>query len=314
MIIITGPTAVGKTDLSIAICCKLDAEIVSIDSRQLYRYMDIGTGKPTLSQRKIVRHHLIDIVDPDEYYSVYQFRLDAIRAIQDIVKRGKIPLLAGGTGLYIDSLVRGIFEGVSRDEELRKQLLQKETQCPGVLRSMLERIDPELADRIHKNDLKRTVRALEIWIKSKEKPSELRKKVKPVGRFTVIILHRDREELYDRINLRVNEMFQAGLLDEVKDLMKRGYSKNLNALRTIGYQESIAHLEGKLNFESTVELVKKNTRHFARRQVIWFRRYKDAIVIDLSSSSYRDAVNTISRIVLQDFQHDSFYDGGFSYD
>lgn len=138
--------------------------------------------------------------------------------------------------------------------------------------------------------------------------------MKPVGRFTVIILHRDREELYDRINLRVNEMFQAGLLDEVKDLMKRGYSKNLNALRTIGYQESIAHLEGKLNFESTVELVKKNTRHFARRQVIWFRRYKDAIVIDLSSSSYRDAVNTISRIVLQDFQHDSFYDGGFSYD
>lgn len=277
MMILTGPTGVGKTELAIELALRTNAEIISLDSRQIYKFMDIGTAKPTLEQRRLVPHHLIDIVYPDEYYSVYNFRMDALRAIEEIRKRGRIPLLVGGTGLYIDALKRGIFEGAPRNEELRRELLEKEKKEPGSLRKMLERIDPEAASKIHVNDLKRTVRALEVWFQTGRTISELQKCAKPAGNFKVVVLMREREELYDRINLRVEKMIEDGLVEEVKSLLDRGYSKELNALKTIGYQEVIEYLEGRESFTKTVEKIKRNSRHFARRQIIWFRRYRDSI-------------------------------------
>ncbi len=309
MIIIAGPTAVGKTEIALSICQSVGAQVVSVDSRQIYKYMDIGTAKPTPAQRKLVKHYLIDIVEPDEYYSVYQFRRDAIGAAGQIIKEGKIPIFVGGTGLYIDSLLKGIFDGVPRDEKLRSDLLQLEKENAGSLRRLLQQYDPQAASKIHQNDLKRTIRALEVCLKSGKKFSELQKEISPAGRFTLIILNRDRKELYDRINKRVDKMIEEGLIDEVEDLKKKGYTKELNSMKTIGYQEVIEYMEGKVDYESMIEKIKKNTRHFARRQLIWFRRYKDAIVLNLSEKE--DIAKTISEIVLKEVQRGLIFDGGF---
>lgn len=309
MIIIAGPTAVGKTEIALSVCQSVGGQVVSVDSRQIYKYMDIGTAKPTPAQRRLVKHYLIDIVEPDEYYSVYQFRRDAIGAAGQIIKEGKIPIFVGGTGLYIDSLLKGIFDGVPRDEKLRSDLLQLEKENAGSLRRLLQQYDPQAASKIHKNDLKRTIRALEVCLKSGKKFSELQKEISPAGRFTLIILNRDRKELYDRINKRVDKMIEEGLIDEVEDLKKKGYTKELNSMKTIGYQEVIEYMEGKVDYESMIEKIKKNTRHFARRQLIWFRRYKDAIVLNLSEKE--DIAKTISEIVLKEVQRGLIFDGGF---
>lgn len=302
MIVVTGPTGVGKTNIAIELALRLNAEIVSVDSRQIYRFMDIGTAKPTLEQRRLVPHHLIDIVYPDEYYSVYNFRNDALRTISQIRARGKIPLLVGGTGLYIDALTRGIFEGAPRNEQLRQELLEKESREPGRLRKMLEGIDPEAASRIHVNDLKRTIRALEVWFQTGCTISQLQRASKPSGNFTIVVLTRDRRELYDRINVRVERMIEEGLVEEVKSLLKMGYSKDLNALKTIGYQEVIEYLEGKESFERTVEKIKRNTRHFARRQLIWFRRYRDATWLNASDEK---VLEKLMEMVSEDAQKNS---------
>lgn len=309
MIIIAGPTAVGKTEVAIRVCQNVNGQIISVDSRQIYKFMDIGTAKPTLEERNLVKHHLIDIVEPNEYYSVYQFRNDAIHAAKQILNEGKIPVFVGGTGLYIDSLLRGIFDGFPRDEQLRSDLLRLEKENAGSLRKLLEKYDPQAAFKIHKNDLKRTIRALEVCLKSGRKFSELQKEISPAGKFTLIILNRDRNELYDRINLRVERMIENGLIDEVENLLRKGYTKELNSMKTIGYQEVIEYMEGKIDYRSMIEKIKKNTRHFARRQLIWFRRYKDALVLNLSEKE--DNVKTISQIVLKEAQHDLILDGGF---
>ncbi|HOJ87654.1 MAG TPA: tRNA (adenosine(37)-N6)-dimethylallyltransferase MiaA [Pseudothermotoga sp.] len=308
MIIICGPTAVGKTEIAIKVCQSIDGEIVSVDSRQIYKFMDIGTAKPTMQERNLVKHHLVDIVKPDEYYNVYQFRVDAIQTVKRILQQGKIPIFVGGTGLYIDSLLKGIFDGVPRDEQLRSELLEVEKQNPGSLRRLLEQYDPEYASKIHKNDLKRTIRALEVCLKSGKKFSELQKQISPAGKFTVIILNRDRNELYDRINTRVEKMIQSGLVDEVEGLLKMGYTKELNSMKTIGYQEVIEYIERKIDYRSMIEKIKKNTRHFAKRQLIWFRRYEDALVLNVSENE--DTVKIISQIVLQEARGNLFVDGG----
>ncbi|MCS7175705.1 tRNA (adenosine(37)-N6)-dimethylallyltransferase MiaA [Pseudothermotoga sp.] len=295
MMILTGPTGVGKTAIAIEVALRIGAEIVSVDSRQIYKLMDIGTAKPTLHEREVVFHHLIDLIYPDEYYSVYNFRNDALQAVERVKQKGKIPLLVGGTGLYVDALVRGIFDGVPRDEKLRQQLMLKENQQPGSLRRWLEKIDPEVARKIHINDLKRTVRALEVWLKTGKTISELWKSAQPAGKFVIVVLTRDRQELYDRINMRVEKMMKNGLIEEVKALLDRGYSKDLNALKTIGYREVIEYLEGTETFERMVEKIKLNTRHFARRQLIWFRRYKDAIWLDANNEGIVEKLVSLAR-------------------
>ncbi|MEJ5229239.1 MAG: tRNA (adenosine(37)-N6)-dimethylallyltransferase MiaA [Pseudothermotoga sp.] len=308
MIIIAGPTAVGKTDLAIQLCQKVQGEIISVDSRQIYRYMDIGTAKPSIEERKLVKHHLIDIVDPDEYYSAYQFRNDAYQAVKTIIERGKIPIFVGGTGLYIDTLLKGIFEGVPRDEKLRSELQKIEQENPGSLREMLQKYDPQAALKIHRNDLKRTIRALEVCIKSGRKFSEMQKQIRPAGKYTLVILVRDRTQLYDRINSRVDKMIEKGLIEEVKLLLQRGYTKELNSMKTIGYQEAIQYLEGSLDYGEMVEAIKRNTRHFARRQMIWFRRYREALIFNLSESE--KILEKISQIVLEEIEHGLYSDGG----
>ncbi|WP_041083135.1 tRNA (adenosine(37)-N6)-dimethylallyltransferase MiaA [Thermotoga profunda] len=309
MIIIAGPTAVGKTEIAIEVCQNIGGQIISVDSRQIYKFMDIGTAKPTPEQRELIKHYLIDIVEPDEYYSAYQFRKDAIHAAKEILSVGKVPIFVGGTGLYIDSLLRGIFDGFPKDERLRSDLLQMEKENAGSLRKLLEQYDPQAASKIHKNDLKRTIRALEVCLKSGRKFSELQKEISPAGKFRLIILNRDRNELYDRINSRVEKMIEKGLIEEVESLLRKGYTKELNSMKTIGYQEVIEYLEGKIGYDTMIEQIKKNTRHFARRQLIWFRRYKEVLVLHFSERE--NIVRTISQIVLEEAQRGLTFDGGF---
>ncbi|ACM22321.1 MULTISPECIES: tRNA (adenosine(37)-N6)-dimethylallyltransferase MiaA [Thermotoga] len=301
MAIVGGPTAVGKTDLMVEVCEEINAEIVSMDSRQIYRYMDIGTAKPTPEQRKRVPHHMIDILDPDEYYNAFLYRKDSLKAVEDILKRGKIPVYVGGTGLYADALVRGIFEGVPADENIRKELRELERREPGILRKMLEEFDPEAATRIHPNDLKRTIRALEVYMKTGRRISELQKETKGDDRFFIIVLTRERYDLYDRINRRVDRMVEMGLVDEVKRLLSMGYSKDLNSMKTIGYKEVIEYLEGKYDFEKMVHLIKRNTRHFARRQIIWFKRYENAIWYNLTFVSKEELKKTLKELIVKNF-------------
>ncbi len=293
--IVYGPTAVGKTELMLNVCQSLDCEIISMDSRQIYRYMDIGTAKPTKEEREIVPHHMIDIIDPDQNYNAFMYRKDAIKIMRDLKSRGKIPVFVGGTGLYAEALVRGIFEGVPADENIRKELKKLHEKEPGILRKMLEEFDPESAKKIHPNDLKRTIRALEVYIKTGERISQLQKEARPAGDFKIVILWRERKELYERINLRVEKMIEKGLIDETKRLLDMGYSKDLNSLNTIGYKETIEFLEGKYDFQHYLHILKRNTRHFARRQIIWSKRYKDAVKINLTFEE--DPVSKLKKLI-----------------
>jgi len=221
--------------------------------------------------------------------------------VEAILKRGKIPVYVGGTGLYADALVRGIFEGVPADENIRKELRELERREPGILRKMLEEFDPEAATRIHPNDLKRTIRALEVYMKTGRRISELQKETKGDDRFFIIVLTRERYDLYDRINRRVDRMVEMGLVDEVKRLLSMGYSKDLNSMKTIGYKEVIEYLEGKYDFEKMVHLIKRNTRHFARRQIIWFKRYENAIWYNLTFVSKEELKKTLKELIVKNF-------------
>ena len=280
--IIYGPTGVGKTEILLDICEEINCQVISMDSRQIYRYMDIGTAKPTKEEQKRVKHHMIDIINPDEYYNAYMYRKDVLSLIEEFKKRNVKVVIAGGTGLYLDALVRGIFEGVPADENVRKELKKLHEQEPGILRKMLEDIDPQAAGKIHPNDLKRTIRALEVYMKTGKKISELQKNAKPSGKYEIIILRRERKELYERINKRAEKMVEMGLVEETKRLLEMGYDENLSSMKTIGYKETIEYLKGKYDFSHFLHVLKRNTRHFARRQIIWSRRYKEAFKINLT--------------------------------
>ncbi len=282
LVIISGPTAVGKTQIIVEISKVLPIEVISMDSRQVYKEMDIGTAKP-LEESKIVKHHMIDIIYPNEYYNAFMYREQALEVYSRVRISGKIPIFVGGTGLYIDALVKGIFEGAPRDENIRRELSNLHQEQPGILRTMLEKFDPEYAQKIHPNDLKRTIRALEVYYILGKKMSELQ--VQNFQRdFTLIVFNIDREKLYERINLRVDKMIEAGLLAEVERLVNK-YGAELNAFKTIGYQELIQYLNGKLNLNEAIHFIKRNTRHYARRQLIWLRRYENAIWIDVEKKS-----------------------------
>ncbi len=300
--IIYGPTGVGKTELLVEVCEILGCEIISMDSRQIYRYMDIGTAKPSPEQRKRVFHHMIDILDPDGYYNAYLYRKDSLKILERLSEAGKRAVFVGGTGLYVDALVRGIFEGVPADENIRRELRELEKREPGMLRKMLEDVDPESAIRIHPNDLKRTIRALEVYMLTGKRISDLRKTARGDSRFRIIVLLRERKELYERINRRVDWMIENGLVEEVKRLLDMGYSKNLNSLRTIGYKETIDYLEGSYDFQHYVHILKRNTRHFARRQIIWSRRYENALKVNLTFE--KDPVRRLVEIVEEMFEEE----------
>jgi tRNA dimethylallyltransferase len=292
LLCILGPTAVGKTELALRIAIRTGGEIVSVDSRQVYRGMDIGTAKPTPEQLRIVPHHMVDCVMPDEPFSAADYQRGADEAIRQIRERGSTPMLVGGSGMYFRALVDGLFEGPKADPELRRKLRQEADKF-GVpyLYDRLENIDPEAAEKIHHNDLLRIIRALEVYEKSGKRVSELRKQWdsgETRYKFTAFGLNRPREELYERIEKRVDQMMAEGLLDETRSLSK--YSRNLYAINCLGYKELLDFLDGKHDLAEAIRLIKQNTRRFAKRQLTWFKRDKRIRWIDLSTCPDPDDV------------------------
>lgn len=289
LLCILGPTAVGKTELAIELAKRLDGEIISADSRQVYKLMDIGTAKPTPQQRKLIPHHLIDCVYPDQPFSAAEFVRLAEEAISDIRRRGKVPLLVGGTGLYFRALVDGLFEGPGADEELRRRLREEARLFgPQHLHAKLMQVDPEAALRIHPNDLVRVIRSLEVYEKTGRSISQLQRQWRsdrPKHPFIAFCLSRERGELYSRIEERVDRMMEMGFLEEVRMLLDMGYGRDLPSMQAFGYRELAAHLCGEIGLEEAVRGIKRRTRRFARRQIIWFRGDKRLIWVDARSTT-----------------------------
>ncbi len=280
LIILTGPTAVGKTELSIKLAKKIGGEIISADSMQVYKQMDIGTAKVMPEEMQGVKHFLIDEFEPDEDFYAKKY-------MEEIYAAGKIPIIAGGTGFYIQALLYDIdFEDNDADYSYRRSLEQMaEEKGAAVLHEMLQKVDPKSAETIHENNVKRVIRALEYFEKTKRPISEhnesQRQNESPYN-FAYFVLTDERKVLYNRINLRVDKMMEQGLLEEVKALKEKGCHKEMVSMQGIGYKEMLDYLDGIYNYEDAVDLLKKDTRHFAKRQLTWFRREKEVIWLDKS--------------------------------
>ena len=287
--ILFGPTAVGKTELILPFSRIYPIEVISMDSMQIYRQMDIGTAKPSLEELSATKHWMIDILNPQEEYNAYRYRADVLVLIEDILGRNKMPIIVGGTGLYLDALINGIFEGAGKDEHLRRELRKSEEKSPGYLRSFLKEADPESFERIHPNDIKRTIRALEVYILSGKPISSTQKERVGDDRFQIIECTRKREELYARIDTRVGRMVREGLLEETQTLLTHGCTAETQSMKAIGYRESIQFLEGIIpSKEQYVHRLKINTHHYARRQIIWGRKYTNKVLCDLSQEGLED--------------------------
>jgi tRNA dimethylallyltransferase len=272
VIILLGPTGVGKTGASLFLARALDTEIISADSMQIYRHMDIGTAKPSREELAAVRHHMIDIIEPTESYSAGKYIEAIVPLIEDLHRRGKIPVVTGGTGLYIKAITRGIFNGPAADRSLRDELLLEENETPGILYARLAEIDPDAAGRIERKDIRRVVRGLEVCRISSGKISDLQEKLtSPLPyEFTKIGLTRGREELYSMINKRVDAMIASGLLDEVKRIL--AMHPDRTPMQAIGYKEMALHISEEIDLKEAVRLIKRNSRRYAKRQFTWFRK------------------------------------------
>ncbi len=285
LIIIAGPTAAGKTKTSIRLAGKLDGEIISADSMQVYRHMDIGSAKITPEEMQGVPHHLISVLEPTEEFNVVRFQTMAKTAMADIYARGRVPILVGGTGFYIQSILYDIdFTENEADPVYRQELEQLARQQGNeTLYRMLIKTDPEAAGELHPNNVKRVIRALEYYRLTGQKISahnqEQRRKVSPFDAY-YFVLTMDRAKLYERISLRVDRMLEQGLIEEVKGLKEMGLTKEDVSMQGLGYKEILAYLEGEMTLEKAVYTIKRDTRHFAKRQMTWFRRETDAVWID----------------------------------
>ncbi len=309
VIILLGPTGVGKTEAAILLAKKLNTEIISADSMQIYRGMDIGTAKPSKEQMADVRHHMIDIVRPSETYSVGKYIEDVKPAIEGLHRKGKIPIVVGGTGLYIRAMTRGIFSGPSADWELREELNAIEEDQKGALYNYLQKLDPDAASQIMPSDTRRIIRALEVGLKAKQGISKLRKKLtRPLPyEFIKVGLARDRKELYKIIEARVDRMILDGLVDEAKRLIEtlkdaktrrpaeeeirdahraavlpRQCINELPSMQAIGYKEIAMHLNGDITLEETIRLIKRNSKRYAKRQFTWFKKEADIRWVDIT--------------------------------
>ena len=279
VVVILGPTAVGKTDLSLKLAWRLKGEIVSMDSRLIYRGMDIGTAKPTLDQRQQMIHQMIDIADPDEDWSMAKFCQAALHAIAGIHEQNLLPLLVGGTGQYITAILQGwVPPPKPSDATLRKELARfAQTHGKDALHKRLDEIDPETAKRIHKNNLRRVIRALEIYHVTGAPPSEQRKKEPPAFRSLSVGLSLPRDLLYARIDARIDEMIESGFLDEVQQLLDEGYSPDLPSMSAIGYKQIAMALTQEITLEEAVIEMRRLTRQFVRRQTNWFKHHDPEI-------------------------------------
>lgn len=292
VIVIVGPTAVGKTKTGIELAKAFNGEIVSGDSVQVYRGMDIGSAKVTVEETEGIRHHLIDICDPDEPMSVAKFQTLARRAIDDIYSRGKLPILVGGTGLYIRAILYD-YEFVERpvNQELRDALEKEaETFGPEALHDRLSAMDPKRAEVIHPNNVRRVIRALEVALQGDEQATDSAPSEHYA--YKLFVLHADRDVLYERINLRVDLMMEAGLVKEVERLLEEGY-RETQAMRAIGYKEIVPYLDGNMPLERTNDILKQHTRQFAKRQLTWFRHQFNGIWVDMGRKSFELSYKTI---------------------
>lgn len=286
VIVIVGPTASGKTDLSIRLAKELNGEIISADSMQIYKKMTIGTAKPTKEEMQGIPHHMIDIVEPNEDFNVAKYKNMAEEKIEEVLSKGKQPIIVGGTGLYIDTLVNGIeFFDIENDFEYRAKL-ENEVKEKGVdwLYEELKKVDSEAADNIEKKNVRRVIRALEIYKVTGKTKTQLDKESIKGSKYDYIIfgLLWDREKLYERINLRVDIMLKDGLIEEVKSLIdNEGFSKT--ALQGLGYKEVVEYLEGNVSYEEMVEKIKMETRRYAKRQMTWFKRNQNIIWLEASN-------------------------------
>lgn len=291
ILILTGPTAVGKTALSIELAKILGGEIISADSMQIYRKMDIGSAKISQEEMDSVVHHMIDVVDPDEDFSVADFHDMASQIISDIHKRGKLAIVTGGTGLYLNSLVYDMdFGGTNSDPSIRKDLEEiLNDKGKDYLYRLLQDLSPEVAKRIHPNNTKRVIRAIEVY-KTGGEMGDFSNDLKYNPKFDakIIVLNRDRSILYDRINQRVDMMFDMGLLDEVKGLHQMGYTSQMQSMKGIGYKEVLEYFDGKMTLEESIDILKQGTRRYAKRQITWFKRYENALWLDLDKVTELD--------------------------
>ncbi len=298
VIVICGPTASGKTALSIELAKKINGEIISSDSMQIYKDMTIGTAKPTVEEMQGIKHYLIDFVSPDERYSVADYKKDAKKAIKEIIEKGKTPIIVGGTGLYVDSLIYEIeYPNIEFDEQYRESL-EKQVEEKGLeeLYKKAKEIDPQAIEKISKNDKKRILRILEIYHatgKNKtEQEKESRKKEVEYD-YKVYALNWDREKLYERIDKRVDIMIEQGLIEEVKKVYNK-YEKFPTAMQGLGYKEVVQYLENELTKEEMIEKIKQETRRYAKRQLTWFRKNKQTIWLNA-----QDEIQNNIRIILE---------------
>ena len=299
LLILLGPTGVGKTDIAIKLAKKIpNIEIISADSMQIYKYMDIGTAKPDKNILKTIKHHMVDIVDPAENFDVTKYSKLATKIILDVFKSGKIPTLMGGSGLYISSIINPLFTGPAKNIEYR-EILEEEAKIHGkkYLYDKLSKIDPISASKIEPNDLRRIIRALEVYKSTGKTISYLQKKASNKNakfKYYIIGLKRDRENLYQKINLRVDKMIKGGLIDEVKNLRTRGYNENLNSMQGLGYKQINKYLDGEYDKETAINLIKRDTRRYAKRQMTWFNnKIKNIEWINLDKYSENEAISKI---------------------
>ena len=275
VIVITGPTCSGKTTLSLNLAEQFKSEIISADSRQIYKYLDLGTAKPSIKELKLVKHNLIDFLDPKEEYNVSKFEKDALTEISRILNNKMLPIVVGGSGLYIKAIVDGIFDTVDTDEGIRQKLMVERKEFGNeYIYKKLKKYDPKTASLLLPQNWKRIIRALEVYFITGTPIWKHQKDYKRELDFTFFQfgLNWEREVLYSNIEKRVDQMIDLGLVEEVKSILRNGYPKELNALNTVGYKEIIEHIEGKISLDRAVELIKRNTRRYAKRQLTWFRK------------------------------------------
>lgn len=298
VIIIAGPTAVGKTELALELSLQHNGEVISADSMQIYKYMDIGSAKPSPEELGKVPHHLIDILKPSDPFTVSDYQNAATIAIEAILSKGKLPVVSGGTGLYINSLLyKMAFSSQAPNKDFRDEMERlAATKGCIYLYNLLQAKSPQVAETIHPNNIKRVIRALEIAEFSSSEKGDFSKDLKQNDDFSfkLLCLTRPRDELYDRINRRVDLMMSYGLLEEVKKLKTMGYNSSMQAMQGIGYKELLNCLSGHYTLEEAVRIIKKNSRHYAKRQLTWFKRYPEAQWIDLSQ--YQDTASALREI------------------